>query len=65
MYVIGQCVGAIVGSGLLKGVTPSNYTGNLGATTLQHGMSGGKGFIFVESDVKHHDPNPHVLTANR
>lgn len=44
MYVIGQCVGAIVGAGLLKGVTPSNYTGNLGATTLQHGMSGGKGF---------------------
>ncbi|CAG2232782.1 aquaporin-5-like [Mytilus galloprovincialis] len=44
MYVIGQCVGGMIGAGLLKGVMPSNYTGNLGATTLQHGMNGGKGF---------------------
>lgn len=44
MYVVGQCVGAIIGAGLLKGMTPSNYTGNLGATVLQHGMNGGKGF---------------------
>ena len=32
LYIIAQIIGAMLGAGFLKGVTPSNFTGTLGAT---------------------------------
>ena len=32
LFVVGQCLGAVIGAGILKGCTPSPYRGPLGAT---------------------------------
>ncbi|XP_013785705.1 aquaporin AQPAe.a-like [Limulus polyphemus] len=45
LYVIVQCLGAIVGAGLLKGLTPSNLQGNLGATVVNQHLSPVQGFV--------------------
>ncbi|KAK3086071.1 hypothetical protein FSP39_013066 [Pinctada imbricata] len=44
MYIVSQCVGAIIGAGILKGVTPPGKWGSLGATLLHEEMDGGKAF---------------------
>ncbi|XP_076322430.1 aquaporin AQPAe.a-like [Tachypleus tridentatus] len=45
LYVIVQCLGGIVGAGLLKALTPSNLQGNLGATVLSEHLSPVQGFV--------------------
>ncbi|XP_076373061.1 aquaporin AQPAe.a-like isoform X2 [Tachypleus tridentatus] len=45
LYVIVQCLGAIVRAGLLKGLTPSNLQGNLGATVVNQHLSPVQGFV--------------------
>ncbi|KAJ1191301.1 hypothetical protein NDU88_000617 [Pleurodeles waltl] len=44
-YVIAQCLGAIVGAGLLYLVTPPNVAGNLGITTVDGHLSAGHGLL--------------------
>ena len=44
MYIVSQCVGAIIGAGILKGLTPPVRWGTLGATLLHNDMDGGKAF---------------------
>lgn len=43
LYIICQCVGAIVGSAILKGVTPGALQGNLGMTLLNDNINVGQG----------------------
>ena len=43
-YMYAQLAGAVVGSALLKAVTPSHVTKSLGATTLGRSMTGCMGF---------------------
>ncbi len=43
LYVLAQCLGAILGTVILYGVT-LGYTGSLGYTTLARGLGGGEGF---------------------
>ncbi|KAH3700204.1 aquaporin AQPAn.G-like [Dreissena polymorpha] len=43
-YTAAQCLGGMLGSLLLKGVTPSYLHGNLGVTSVHMGLSGGQGF---------------------
>ncbi|KAH3868507.1 aquaporin AQPAn.G-like [Dreissena polymorpha] len=44
MYTAAQCLGGMLGSLLLKGVTPSYLHGNLAVTRVHEGLSGGQGF---------------------
>ena len=44
LYIISQCVGAIVASALLQAMTPSEQQGALGATSLNTGVTAGMGF---------------------
>ena len=43
-YVIAQCVGAVIGAGALKGLTPPSVQGSLGATGINPSLSQGQGF---------------------
>ncbi|CAG5123908.1 unnamed protein product, partial [Candidula unifasciata] len=44
LYVLAQILGAIVGGFLLKGLTPSNFHGNLAVTGLGPGVTPAQGF---------------------
>ena len=44
VYFVVQCIGAIIGAGLLKGMTPKGRRGMLGATMPHADMDGGKSF---------------------
>ncbi|XP_069477051.1 aquaporin-4-like isoform X3 [Ambystoma mexicanum] len=44
-YIVAQCLGAIVGAGLLYLVTPENVAGNLGITTVDKHLSAGHGLL--------------------
>ncbi|XP_060568595.1 aquaporin-2-like, partial [Ruditapes philippinarum] len=65
LYTIAQCAGGILGSLLLKGVTPPRLHGNLGVTSLNNEISEGQGlvceivytFILVMSIFGTTDPN--------
>ncbi|XP_060576036.1 aquaporin-4-like [Ruditapes philippinarum] len=65
LYTIAQCAGGILGSLLLKGVTPPRLHGNLGLTSLNNEISEGQGlvceivftFILVMSIFGTNDPN--------
>ncbi|KAL4229080.1 hypothetical protein ACF0H5_012119 [Mactra antiquata] len=64
-YTISQCIGAILGSLLLKGVSPSTVHSNLGLTTINSDISAGQGLaceliftlILVTSIFGTTDPN--------
>lgn len=43
-YFVAQIIGAIVGAGILKGLTPANRRGELGATIPHDDVDGGKAF---------------------
>ncbi|XP_053409128.1 aquaporin AQPAe.a-like isoform X4 [Mercenaria mercenaria] len=45
LYIVAQCVGGILGSLLLKGVTPSALHGNLGLTSVNSELTEGQGFM--------------------
>uniref|UniRef100_H3ADX5 Aquaporin-4 n=1 Tax=Latimeria chalumnae TaxID=7897 RepID=H3ADX5_LATCH len=44
-YVAAQCLGAVVGAGLLYLVTPADRVGNLGATLVNSSLSAGQGLL--------------------
>ena len=44
LFMLAQCVGAVLGAAVLRGVTPSEFVGNLGQTTLNKSVSGAQGF---------------------
>ena len=39
VYVIAQCIGAVIGAGILYGVTPEAVRGSLGSNGLAEGVS--------------------------
>ena len=39
VYVIAQCIGAVIGAGILYGVTPESVRGSLGSNGLGDGVS--------------------------
>ena len=43
-YILSQCIGAVIGAGILKGVTPADMEGALGTTTLHPSVSQYEGF---------------------
>ncbi|XP_013789474.2 aquaporin-like [Limulus polyphemus] len=45
LYIVVQCLGAIVGASVLKGVTPIKQQGDLGATLVHNNLSAVQGFI--------------------
>ncbi|KAL5022665.1 hypothetical protein ScPMuIL_001820 [Solemya velum] len=70
IYILAQCIGAIIGAGVLRGLTPEEHRHALGATLLHSSVDGGKGFgveffitivlvltIFATSDKKRRDLN--------
>lgn len=44
IFIIAQCAGAIVGAGILKGVTPGQYQGTLGQTQVHPALTPEQGF---------------------
>lgn len=44
IFITVQLLGAIVGAGILRGVTPTDRQGTLGCTLLGQGVDGGMGF---------------------
>ncbi|XP_050690659.1 aquaporin AQPAe.a-like isoform X1 [Eriocheir sinensis] len=44
LYIVAQCLGALAGSGILKGITPEANQGNLGMTMLGEGVNQGQAF---------------------
>ncbi|XP_033754572.1 aquaporin-4-like [Pecten maximus] len=44
LYIVVQCLGAIIGAGLLKGMTPTRRQDSLGATVPHNDVDGGKAF---------------------
>lgn len=70
IYIVAQCIGAIIGAGILRGLTPEAHRHALGATLLHPSVDGGQGFgveffitiilvltIFATSDKKRRDLN--------
>ncbi|XP_054451998.1 aquaporin-4-like [Anoplopoma fimbria] len=49
-YLLAQCVGAIVGAGILYGITPASVRGGMGVTTINSSISVGKALV-VESFI--------------
>lgn len=46
LYIVVQCLGAVAGSGMLMVATPSQFQGNLGATTLHTEVTLAQGFFY-------------------
>uniref|UniRef100_UPI00398F6687 aquaporin-4 n=1 Tax=Pristiophorus japonicus TaxID=55135 RepID=UPI00398F6687 len=44
-YILAQCLGAIVGAGILYLITPSDVVGGLGVTTINGKLSAGHGLV--------------------
>lgn len=44
LYIVAQCLGAMAGSGILKGLTPTEKQGNLGMTEVHPSLNGGQAF---------------------
>ncbi|XP_030626571.1 aquaporin-4 isoform X1 [Chanos chanos] len=44
-YLAAQCLGAIVGAGILYGVTPASVRGGLGVTSVNSGISAGHALV--------------------
>ena len=44
IYIIAQCVGAVAGAGILKGLTPAEVQASLGATTIDSSLTTLQGF---------------------
>merc|ERR1712216_460794 len=62
-YVISQCLGAIIGAAILKGVLPSALgDGNLGATLVSSDLSVGKVWAGSDDDIP---PGDHCLRHDR
>lgn len=68
LYVIAQCVGAVAGAGILKGLTPIDVQDALGATTIDSSLTTLQGFgveflitlvlvltVFASSDTNRND----------
>ena len=52
IYIIMQCIGAILGSAILKGILPDPMDdGSLGANALATNVTAGKGFGLEVSDT--------------
>ncbi|XP_046542380.1 aquaporin AQPAe.a-like [Haliotis rubra] len=44
LYMIAQCLGGILGAGILYGLTPSGIRGTLGSTVVKNGVTAPQGF---------------------